>query len=66
MGHIVTSYMIIITDSQLRSVILIGPKYRFPAHIDFNKCRETIASCITDYSTRWCKRERVESNALTN
>ena len=42
------------------------PKYRFPAHIDFSKCRETIASALNDYCTRWCKREQVESNALNN
>ena len=48
------------------SVISKGPKYRFPAHIDFNKCRETIASAFNDYCTRWCKRQHVESNALNN
>ena len=58
--------MKIITDSRIRSVISKGPKYRFPAHIDFNKCRETIASALNDYCTRWCKREHVESNALNN
>ena len=54
--------MKIITDSRIRSFISKGPKYRFPAHIDFNKCRETIASALNDYCTRWCKREPVESN----
>ena len=58
--------MKIITDSRIRSVISKGPKYRFPAHIDFNKYRETIASALNDYCTRWCKREQVESNALNN
>ena len=57
--------MKIITDSRIRSVISKGPKYNFPAHIDFNKCRETIASALNDYCTRWCKREH-ESNALNN
>ena len=56
----------IITDSRIRSVISKGPKYRLPAHIDFNKCREKIASALNDYCTRWCKREHVESNALNN
>ena len=28
--------------------------------------RETIASALNDYCTRWCKREHVESNALNN
>ena len=58
--------MKIITDSRIRSVISKGPKYRFPAHIDFNKCRETIASALNVYCTRWCKRKHVESNALNN
>ena len=52
-GHIVTGNLKIITDSRIRSVISKGPKYRFPAHhIDFNKCRETIASALNDYCTR--------------
>ena len=58
--------MKIITDSRIRSVISKGPKYRFPVHIDFNKCRETIASALNVYCTRWFKREHVESNALNN
>ena len=41
--------MKIITDSRIRSFISKGPKYRFPAHTDFNKCRETIASALNDY-----------------
>ena len=65
-GHIVTGNLKIITDSQIRSVISKGPKYRFPDHIDFNKCRETIASASNNYNTRWCKREHVEYNALNN
>ena len=65
-GHIVTGNLKIITDSRIRSVISKGPKYRFPAHIDFNKCPETIASAFNDYCTRWCKREHVESNGLNN
>ena len=28
--------------------------------------RETIASALNDYCTRWCKREQVESKALNN
>ena len=65
-GHIVTGNLKSKTDSRIRPVISKGPKYRFPAHIDFNKCRETIASALYDYCTRMCKREHVESNALNN
>ena len=65
-AHIVIGNLKIITDSRIRSVISKGPKYRFPAHIDFNKCRETIAGALNDYCTRWCKPQHVESNALNN
>ena len=58
--------MKIITDSRIHSVISKGPKYTFPAHTDFKKCRETIASALNDYCTCWCKRKHVESNALNN
>ena len=41
-----------------------GPKYRFPSYINFDICREEIASALTDFGNRWCKREGVEDNAL--
>ena len=53
-------------DSRIHSGISEGPKYKVAAHTDFNKCRETIASALNGYCTRWCKREHVESNALHN
>ena len=56
----------IISDSRIRSIISKGPKYGFPSHLDFKKCREAIAGALNDYCTRWCKREYVESNALNN
>ena len=40
------------------------PKYRFPSYINFDKCREEIASALNDFGNRWCKRESVEDNAL--
>ena len=61
-----TGNLTIITDSRIRLVISKGLKYIFPAHIDFNKCQETIASALNDYCTRWCKREYVESDVLDN
>ena len=65
-GHIITGNLMIISDSRIRSIISKGPKYRFPAHIDFTKFREAIAKALNDYCTRRCKRKHVESNALNN
>ena len=48
----------IITDSRICSLISKGPKYRFQAHTEVNKCWETIASDLNDYCACWCKRER--------
>ena len=45
-------------------MIAKGPKYRFPVHIDFQKCREKIAASLNEYCNRWCKRDHVECDAL--
>ena len=56
--------MKIIPDSRTRNIVSKGHKYRFPSHIDFNRCREEIASALNDFGNRWCKRESFECNAL--
>ena len=63
-GHIVTGNLKIISDSRIRKIVSKGPKYRFPSYINFDKCREEIASALNDFGNRWCKREGVEDNAL--
>ena len=63
-GHVITGNLRIISDSRIRSIIAKGPKYRFPVHIDFQKCREKIAGSPNEYCNRWCKREHVEGDAL--
>ena len=55
-GHVVTGYLEIIPDSRIRNIVSKGPKYRFPSLIDFNRCREEIASALNDFGNRWCKR----------
>ena len=65
-GHIITGNLKIISYPRMRSIISKGPKYRFPSHIDFTKCLEATAKALNDYSTRWCKREIVESYVLNN
>ena len=59
-----TGNLKIISDSQFRSIITKGPKYRFPAKIVFQKCRENVAASLNEYSNRRCKREHVECDAL--
>ena len=51
-------------NSRIRNIIPKGPKYRFPNRTDFKKCREEIASSLSDLCNRWCKREHVESGVL--
>ena len=51
-------------DSRIRKIVSKGPKYRFPSYINFDKCREEIASALNDCGNRWCKREGVEYGAL--
>ena len=47
-------------SNHIRSFI----KIPFIKDINFNKCREEIASALNDFGNRWCKREGVEDNAL--
>ena len=54
-----TGNLKIISDLRIRSIIAKGPKYRFPAKINFQKCREKIAASLNEYCSRWCKREHV-------
>ena len=42
-----------------------GPKYRIPSLIDFHSCRSQVAEAIQNVSIKWCRREHVESNALS-
>ena len=51
---------------RIRSVIAKGPRYRFPAKIDFQKCREKVAASLNEYCNRWCEREHVECDDLKN
>ena len=60
----VTVNLKIICDSRICNIVSTGPKFRFPSHIDFNRCREEIASALNDFGNRWCEREGVECNAL--
>ena len=43
-GHIVTGNLKIIPDSRICITFSKGPKYKFLFHINFNRCREEIAS----------------------
>ena len=52
------------SDSRILKIVSKGPKYRFPSYINFDKCREGIASALNDFGNRWCKREGVEDTAL--
>ena len=62
--HVVTGNLKILPESRIRNIVSKGPKYRFPSHIDFNRCREEMAFALNDFSNRWCKRESVQCNAL--
>ena len=54
----------LISDSRICKIVSKGPKYRFPCYINFDKCKEEIASALNDFGNRWCKREGVDNIAL--
>ena len=41
---VMTGNLKIIPDSRFRNIVSKGSKSRFPSQIDFNRCREEIAS----------------------
>ena len=45
-------------------IIAKGPKYRFPVHIHFQKCRGKNAASLKEFCNHWCKREHMECEAL--
>ena len=54
----------ILKSLRIRSIIAEGPKYRLPAKINFQKCRENIAASLNEYYNQLCKREHGEFDAL--
>ena len=55
----------IIKDKRLRNLLTKGPKYRIPSFIDFDACHSHIAESIQEFSIKWCRREHVDVNALS-
>ena len=47
--RVITGNLKIISDSWIRSIISKGRKYRFPAKIDFLRCREKITASLNEY-----------------
>lgn len=64
-GHVITGDLNAIKDTRIRKLISKGPKYRIPANIDFDACRQEIAESLSNFSSRWCKREKTDKNALS-
>ena len=63
-SKVATGNLKIIPYSRIHDIVSEGPKNRYPSHIDFNRCREKIASALNDFGNRWCKQEIVGFNAL--
>ena len=63
-GHVITGDFSIIKDKRIRNILTKGPKYRLPALIDFDKCRTIIINALQDFSTKWCRRENADNDAL--
>ena len=56
----ITGNLNIISDKRIRAIVSKGPKYRFPARIDF----QNMSRALDEFGNRWCKREGVEPIAL--
>ena len=65
-GHIITGNFDLIQDTQLKSIFTKGPKYRLPSPVNFDTCLSEITHSLDDFSTKWCKKENADPNALNN
>ena len=65
-GHIITGNFDLIHDQQLKRVFSKGPKYRLPSPVDFDVCLTEITHSLDEFSTKWCKKEDADPNALNN
>ena len=54
----------IIKDKRIRALLSKGPKYKLPSLIDFDTCRNHISEALNKYSSKWCRREQAELDAL--
>ena len=63
-GHIVTGNLNVIPNINLRRIISKGPKYRLPKDINFEDCLSNIQDSLTEFCTKWCKRENTTPDAL--
>lgn len=63
-GHVITGNFGIVSKA-LRNLFSKGPKYRFPGKIDFNKCRTEILLSLDEFCSKWCKREKADSDSLS-
>ena len=64
-GHVITGNFDIIKDKRIRALLSKGPKYRLPSLIDFDTCRNHISEALKNYSSKWCRREHAEPDALS-
>ena len=60
----ITGNLNVIPDARVRNIISKGPKYRFPSNVELPQCRRESAASLNYFSSRWCKQENVEPNAL--
>ena len=65
MGHVIAGNFDIIKDKRIRALLSKGPKYRLPSLIDFDTCRNHISEALNNYSSKWCRREHAELDALS-
>ena len=62
-GHIVNGDFGLV-DKRIQYLFNKGPKYRLPTKVDFNSCLQDMTPSIDKFSSSWCKRENVSSDAL--
>ena len=65
-GHVFTGDLSIIPNIKLSDLIAIGPKYRDPRKVHWDKNLSLLCEAVDQYALQWAKREIVELLVLSS
>ena len=63
-GHVVTGDITIFKNSDLRDILIKGPKYREPVSIDFTRAKDIIIDNLDDCIKMWADKEHFHTTCF--
>ena len=60
-GHILTEDLSFVENNLLRKLLILGPKFREPAVVNFDSLKNSILESVDDLISTWAKKEKQET-----